>query len=106
MDQNNFITGQCDQQVEGLPVIDPGYSSYPASPSCTNEIAYFVVTHVACNGLPDDKMVQGTNDRLGYWVNPEHTRIVQTGLKHSLVPDVACFLLKGLLPDSSVLKLQ
>lgn len=66
-------------------------STYP------NEIAYFMVTNIECDALPsqmsvDDLYAGITTGEWGCWVDPSVTRIVQTGVEHARVPDVAGYL--------------
>ncbi|KAI8998975.1 AAA-domain-containing protein [Trametes punicea] len=64
-----------------------------------NELVYFVVTNVE-HSVPSrlgdiaspDMYVSATVGELGCWVDPSATRMVQTGIEHSRVPDVGQYL--------------
>ncbi|EMD34491.1 hypothetical protein CERSUDRAFT_97749 [Gelatoporia subvermispora B] len=62
-----------------------------------NEPVYFIVTnieHTIPSRLDDaspDMYVGSTVGELGCWVDPAVTRIVQTGVEHSKVPDVSAY---------------
>ena len=62
-----------------------------------NELVYFMVTNVECDPLSSDinggDLYSGiTTGEWGCWVDPAITRIVQTGLEHSRVPDISEYL--------------
>lgn len=76
--------------------------SYPATPSRANEVVYFTVTNVEhdvmTNGMvssAQDIYVGSTMGELGCWVDSSATRIIQTGVEHSRIPDVATYLQLG-----------
>ncbi|KAI0328087.1 AAA-domain-containing protein [Cubamyces sp. BRFM 1775] len=64
-----------------------------------NELVYFLVTNVE-HSVPSrlgdvsspDMYVGATVGELGCWVDPSATRMVQTGIEHSRVPDMARYL--------------
>ncbi|KAI0831786.1 AAA-domain-containing protein [Trametes gibbosa] len=64
-----------------------------------NELVYFVVTNVEHN-IPSrlgemsspDMYIGATVGELGCWVDPAATRMVQTGVEHSRVPDIGQYL--------------
>lgn len=64
-----------------------------------NEVVYFIVTNVEHN-VPSrlgavaspDMYVGATVGELGCWVDPAVTRMVQTGIEHSRVPDMGSYL--------------
>ena len=69
-----------------------------------NEIVYFAVTNIE-HSVPSrlgevaspDMYVSATVGELGCWVDPAITRVVQTGIEHSRVPDLAAYRgLRGL----------
>lgn len=69
-----------------------------------NESVYFIVTNLEHN-VPSrldetsaDMYVGSTVGELGCWVDPAVTRIVQTGVEHSRVPDVHSHLGIGVSP--------
>ncbi|KAI0637344.1 AAA-domain-containing protein [Trametes polyzona] len=67
-----------------------------------NEVVYFLITNVEHN-VPSrlgevsssDMYVGATVGELGCWVDPSATRMVQTGIEHSRVPDVFQYLSIG-----------
>ncbi|KAF9812997.1 hypothetical protein IEO21_05830 [Rhodonia placenta] len=65
----------------------------------SNELVFFMVTNIEHNVIPShgevsssDAYVGSTVGELGCWVNSAVTRIVQTGVEHSRVPDTAGYL--------------
>ncbi|TBU46999.1 AAA-domain-containing protein [Dichomitus squalens] len=69
---------------------------------CVNELVYFLVTNVEHNvpsRLGDmsspDMYVGATVGELGCWVDTATTRMVQTGIEHSRVPDMGIYLRKA-----------
>ncbi|KAL1947477.1 hypothetical protein VTO73DRAFT_14438 [Trametes versicolor] len=64
-----------------------------------NEVVYFLITNVEHN-VPSrlgevsssDMYIAATAGELGCWVDPSVTRMVQTGLEHARVPDMAQYL--------------
>lgn len=77
-------------------------SSYPATPSRSNEVIYFTVTNVEhdvmTNGVvssAQDIYIDSTMGELGCWVDPSVTHMVQTGVEHSRIPDLAMYLQLG-----------
>lgn len=79
--------------------------SYPLAASCANEIVYFIITNVQHEVIPSndtrsvspDMYIGSTTGELGCWFDPSVTRMVQTGLEHSRVPDVSRYLGLGAL---------
>ncbi|CDO74862.1 hypothetical protein BN946_scf185004.g12 [Trametes cinnabarina] len=64
-----------------------------------NELVYFLVTnieHSVPSGIGEvaspDMYVGATLGELGCWVDPSATRMVQTGIEHSRVPDMVQYL--------------
>ena len=78
-------------------------TSYPASSVRTNQVVFFVITNIEHeviqrNGLssPQDMYVGSTIGELGCWIDSTVTLMVQTGIEHSCVPDVAGYIGAGL----------
>lgn len=74
----------------------------PASSSRVNEVVFFMVTNleydVPQNGRhaqPADMYVGSAIGELGCWVDPTFTRMVQTGIEHSTIPEAAAYLGAG-----------
>ncbi|KAL0947238.1 hypothetical protein HGRIS_013359 [Hohenbuehelia grisea] len=72
----------------------------PFSPHVTNEVVYFIVTNaehsVVANGHTGpspDLAFESRTGELGFWVDPNITRIIQTGLEQSRIPDVGTYIL-------------
>lgn len=69
-----------------------------------NEVVYFLITNVEHN-VPSrlgevsssDMYIAATAGELGCWVDPSVTRMVQTGLEHARVPDMAQYLGIGMI---------
>ncbi|KLO07022.1 AAA-domain-containing protein [Schizopora paradoxa] len=64
-----------------------------------DSLVFFVVTNLEYDVLPQsedrtfsDSFLQAAMGELGCWVDPTVTRMVQTGLEHSIVPDMTSFL--------------
>ncbi|KAG5643908.1 hypothetical protein DXG03_009479 [Asterophora parasitica] len=66
-----------------------------AFPSRSNDVVYFCVTNVehdvVKNDSDPDMYVGSTTGELGCWVDRAVTRIVQTGIEHSWIPDVGTY---------------
>ncbi len=67
-----------------------------------NELVYFFVTNVEHSVVPrlgemssPDMYVGATVGELGCWVDTAVTRMVQTGVEHSRVPDMGGYLAIG-----------
>jgi peroxin-6 len=73
-------------------------SRYPGSSSLPNETVFFVITNVEHDALSNDATISqdifmaATVGKLGCWVDTDTARMVQTGVEHSYVPDVAAYL--------------
>ncbi|KAI0648219.1 AAA-domain-containing protein [Trametes meyenii] len=79
---------------QGETDIDPA-----SSPGEVNELVYFLITNVEHSVPPrlgemssPDMYVGATVGELGCWVDPSITRMVQTGIEHSRVPDMGRYL--------------
>ncbi|KAI0373357.1 AAA-domain-containing protein [Pilatotrama ljubarskyi] len=78
---------------------DGGEFDVVETPGEPNELVYFLVTNVE-HSVPSrlgemsspDMYVGATVGELGCWVDPSATRMVQTGVEHSRVPDMAQYL--------------
>ena len=64
-----------------------------------DSLVFFVVTNLEYDVLPQsedrtfsDSFLQAAMGELGCWVDPTVTRMVQTGLEHSIVPHMTSFL--------------
>ncbi|KZT03423.1 AAA-domain-containing protein [Laetiporus sulphureus 93-53] len=63
-----------------------------------NEVIYFVVTNLEHNIVTNaeasspDMYLGSTMGELGCWVDPTQTRMIQTGVEYSRVPDVSQYL--------------
>ncbi|KAJ7582447.1 AAA-domain-containing protein [Mycena floridula] len=75
----------------------------PGSISRGNELVYFCITNIDHDVLPSetiqsasfsfpDMYLGSTAGELGCWIDPATTRIVQTGVEHSRVPDLDKYL--------------
>ncbi|KAI0948498.1 hypothetical protein AcV7_009223 [Taiwanofungus camphoratus] len=78
---------------------DPADFRSPKSHDNANELVYFIVTNIEHNVLSNhgdassvDMYVGSTVGELGCWVDPTITRIIQTGIEHSRVPDTAAYI--------------
>ncbi len=66
-----------------------------------NEVLFFKVTNVdyaskpQSDSLSHDFYEGSTFGELGCWVDPTTTRIVQTGVEHSRVPDIMSYMQLG-----------
>ncbi|KII88818.1 hypothetical protein PLICRDRAFT_42057 [Plicaturopsis crispa FD-325 SS-3] len=75
-------------------------TNFPSSPHRINEGVFFVITNIEHDVLPRDRddssasdmYVGSTLGELGCWVDPVVTRLSQTGVEHSRVPDVGAYL--------------
>ncbi|KAJ8699681.1 peroxisomal assembly protein [Pleurotus ostreatus] len=72
---------------------DEPLSIYPCSPTRANEIVFFMITHIehpaVTNGIDShDVAYESAAGELGFWIDPTITRIVQTGLEHTRIPDI------------------
>ncbi|KAI0057091.1 AAA-domain-containing protein [Artomyces pyxidatus] len=85
------------ESAEGdAPEVHSGLSTYPAR---SEQIIYFIVTNVDCdspvarNGLntPDINVGLAVGE-LGCWVDSSVTRMIQTGIEHTRIPDATHFL--------------
>ncbi|CCM06091.1 uncharacterized protein FIBRA_08338 [Fibroporia radiculosa] len=70
---------------------------YPDYSDTANELVYFLVTNIEHNvltsqcgeGSLQDIYVGATVGELGCWIDSSVTRMIQTGLEHSRVPDIS-----------------
>lgn len=74
----------------------------PASSVRVNELVFFLVTNLEHEVLQSgrhaqtaDMYVGSTIGELGCWVDPAVTRMVQTGVEHSRIPEAAAYLGAG-----------
>ncbi|KAK7466888.1 peroxisomal assembly protein [Stygiomarasmius scandens] len=65
----------------------------------TNETVFFMITNVEhevflsdSNSIALDTYSGATTGELGCWIDAESTKMVQTGLEHSRIPDVSSYL--------------
>lgn len=72
---------------------------YSATSSRINEAIFFVVTnleHEVVNNsvIPssEDNYLGSTVGELGCWIDSAITRVIQTGLEHSRIPDVVAYM--------------
>src|SRR5438034_8257379 len=77
---------------------------YPASPCRNNGVVFFVVTNINYTALSNGKDTKHaeaelTVGEMGYWVDTAITQMIQVGVEHSPVPDLAAFLGNGQLPE-------
>lgn len=77
-----------------------------AQPSQASDIVFFKVTNLEYDVLdvdtgslaPGDSYIAATLGELGVWIDSKVTKMMQTGLEHSRVPDAASFLATGRFP--------
>jgi peroxin-6 len=84
-----------EDESEGMGDLSDTRNPYSGRP---NAIVFFVITNIEYDVLtkPDmnpspDTYIGSTLGELGCWVVPSVTRIVQTGLEHSRVPDMTSY---------------
>ncbi|KAI0350098.1 AAA-domain-containing protein [Trametes cingulata] len=85
-----------DEDEEAGDEADLDVADTPGEP---NELVYFLVTNVE-HSVPShlgemsspDMYVGATVGELGCWVDPSATRMIQTGIEHSRVPDMGQYL--------------
>lgn len=69
------------------------------SPPRVNELVYFSITNIEHdimqNDASTDVYVGSMLGELGCWVDPAVTRMVQTGVQHSWVPDLGKYIEMG-----------
>jgi peroxin-6 len=69
------------------------------SPARANEVVYFSITNiqhdVMQNDTAADVYVGSTLGELGCWVDPSITRMIQTGVQHSWIPDLGKYIELG-----------
>ena len=78
-------------------------SSLDETPS-KHQVVYFMITNVEYDVLEDisseqsdDLYARGRMGELGCWIDPASTRIMQTGLEHSRIPDPGSYFDPGTL---------
>lgn len=75
-----------------------GLDSLPSSSEIPTAIVFFQITSLELqstsliSSLEDDLTIRVKSGQLGCFVDPKVTKLVQTGLERSLVPDVAGFM--------------
>ncbi|KAF4578683.1 peroxisomal assembly protein [Pleurotus pulmonarius] len=72
---------------------DEPSSTYPCTPPRANEVVFFMITHIEhpaiTNGIDThDIAYESAAGELGFWIDSTVTRIVQTGLEHTRIPDI------------------
>ncbi|KAI0259961.1 P-loop containing nucleoside triphosphate hydrolase protein [Gloeopeniophorella convolvens] len=94
-----------DSAEAGAPDIPEGQSTYPSS---AEQVIYFTVTNVECDAPSSINTINPSNvhlgvyaGELGCWIDSAVTRMIQTGIEHTRIPDASCFLGLGGVPDSS-----
>ncbi|KAF9466437.1 AAA-domain-containing protein [Collybia nuda] len=95
-DVTQYIEETNSDENEDSGDIDIFEDKYPTFPSRANELAFFCITNVEHDVLKNDSSADvylgSTVGELGCWVDPSITRLVQTGVEHSRVPDVGTYL--------------
>lgn len=77
------------------------FREHPLSERRFNEVVFFKITNVEYDVVPNgnhatqDLYTGSTLGELGCWVDSSVTRVVQTGVEHSRVPDVKAYLNLG-----------
>lgn len=76
-------------------------------------MVFFIVTNVEHDVIMNDTSspaydayVGSTVGELGCWVDPSVTRIIQTGVEQSRIPDVGKYMQLGELKSMTLLRLQ
>ncbi|KAF8590012.1 AAA-domain-containing protein [Ramaria rubella] len=71
----------------------------PFMSKVNNAVVFFKVTNLEYDlvdtskeGSPPDHYMAATMGELGCWIDPQVTKMVQTGLEHSRIPDVTSYL--------------
>jgi peroxin-6 len=75
--------------------------SHPGNESCDNELVFFKVTSVEYDVVSksspslQDVYAGSSLGELGCWIDTSVTRMTQTGVEHTRIPDVTSYLQIG-----------
>lgn len=71
-------------------------------PQRTDQVVFFLITNVEHDVMPRtgeisnrDAYLDSTMGELGCWIDPAVTRLIQTGVEHSRIPDVGTYFHPG-----------
>ena len=72
--------------------------SHPSSKSRANELVFFKVTSIEYDAVmksSQDIYTGSTLNEIGCWIDASVTRMTQTGVEHTRIPDVTSYLQIG-----------